>query len=365
MQKKSGILISSLWYFPQKREDDEVIMHEHYNQSSSQSKKREITTENNQDGQENINENKISEEDFKEDTYYKEIVRIGLNVSPNVLYDEDNVNDSSNATPKDLIEYLRDICCEGNIYTPNYDFHINLPKLLSENIITEKNEEMNIVEGDNNENNNNNTDENIMNNKSNSNNTKESNSGSNSSLKKKVQFKGLYWDLGWLDLKNHLYYETSCNFHIDYKPDRLVFFEKFLEFLQVFIDKKLYDSLFSFFHFDHSVLAGSDRYLPNKLFQSTLNEMLIDENTHLDISNNEEKNKQMKEKIVEKQNFIQFISNILCGFDEELNIGDDSISSNLLRKKISSNLKNFNNINGTSFDNRQSSDGLQYTQNGA
>ena len=372
MQKKSGILITSLWYFPQKREEDEIIMDEHYNQSSNHSKKREVSIEKEQEGQENVNENEINEEDFKEDTHYKEIVRIGLNILPNVLVDEDsdeNLIDTSNVTPKDLIEYLRDICCEGNIYTPNYDFHINLPKLLSENIITEKNEEINIVEGENNTNtNNNNTDENNnMINKSGSNINKENNSGSNSSLKnRKVQFKGLYWDLGWLDLKNHLYYETSCNFHIDYKPERLVFFEKFLEFLQVFIDKKLYDSLFSFFHFDHSVLAGSDRYLPNKIFQATLNEMLIDENSsHLEISNNEEKNRQLKEKIIEKQNFIQFMSNILCGFDEELNIRDDSISFNLLRKKISSNLKNFSNINGNSIDNKQSSNGIEYTQNSA
>jgi hypothetical protein len=365
MQQKSGILIASLWYFPQKREEDEVIMDEHYNQSLNHSKKKEVVNENNPDGQENVNENEINEEDFKEETYYKEIVRIGLNVSPNVICEEDSLIDTSNITPKDLIEYLRDICCEGNIYTPNYDFHINLPKLLSDNIITEKNEDMNIVEGDNN-NKENNNDENNMINKSNSNNNRENNSGSNSSLKnKKVQFKGLYWDLGWLDLKNHLYYETSCNFHIDYKPDRLVFFEKFLEFLQVFIDKKLYDSLFSFFNFDNSVLAGSDRYLPNKTFQSILNEMLIDENSNVETSNDEEKNKEIKEKIIEKQNFIQFISNILCGFDEELNIRDDSISYNLLRKKISSNLKNFNNLNGTSIDNKQSTNGLEYTQNGA
>ena len=39
--------------------------------------------------------------------------------------------------------------------------------------------------------------------------------------------------------------------------------------------------------------------------------------------------------------FVQFICNILCGYDEENNIKDDSISFYLLRKKISSNLQNF------------------------
>ena len=48
-----------------------------------------------------------------------------------------------------------------------------------------------------------------------------------------------------------------------------------------------------------------------------------------------------KEKEINK--FIQFICNILCGYDEDNNIRDDSISFSLLRKKISSNLQNFAN----------------------
>ena len=347
MQKKSGILLASLWYKPQKREEDEVIMDEHFNQSSQPSKKKEAATNQDNKETENQNESSSNEEDYNEETYYKEIVRLGLTVDPSVITDSEN-SDLSNVRSKDLIEYLRDICCEGNIYTPAYDFHINLPKLLSENIITEKNE---VIDGENN-------DDNLTNNVKNTNNTnkpnsKENNSGSKSSLKnKKIEFKGLYWDLGWLDLINHLYYETSVNFHINYKPDRLTFFEKFLEFLQVFIDKKLYDSLFSFFNFDNSVLAGSNRYLPKKVFCATLNQMLIDENKNMEITD-EETYKQHQIKMNEKQNFIEFICNIMCGYDEELNIRDDSISYNLLKKKISSNLKNFNDINETA-DNQSS-----------
>ena len=353
MQEKSGILMASLWYEVKKREEDEPILDEHCNKSSTISKKKDKSSEN-QENQEKQNENEISnDEDYNEETYYKEIVRIGLSVYPDVISDSENF-DTSNVKPKDLIEYLRDICCEGNVYTPSYDFHINLPKLLSENIITEKNEEnINIVEGgeNNNETNNNATNNNVTN-KSNSN-LKENNSGINSSSKnKKNEFKGLYWDLGWLDLCNYLYYETSCNFHIDYKPYRLTFFEKFLEFLQVFIDKKIYDSLFSFFNFDNSVLAGSDRYLPKKIFTAILNEMLIEENKNVEITD-EEAYKHKQEQMNEKQNFIQFICNIMCGYDEELNIRDDSISYNLLKKKVSSNLKNFNEVN-ENLDNQSS-----------
>ena len=51
-----------------------------------------------------------------------------------------------------------------------------------------------------------------------------------------------------------------------------------MEFLQAFIDKKIYVSLFSFFGYNNSILAGSDRFLPKNIFISTLNEILIDEN---------------------------------------------------------------------------------------
>ena len=353
MQKKSGIFIASLWYDPRKKEDDETIQDEHFGQSPP---KKKITIESKESKDEQNEEkdiNEATEEDFNEETHYREIVRIGLNVLPDILANEDNLIDPSNITPKDLIEYLRDICCEGNIYTPSYDFHINLPKLLSENIITVKNDEndnINIVKRENS-------------NENNEESNKENNSGSNTSTRnKKIQFKGLYWDLGWLDLKNHLYYETSCNFHIDYKPGRLVFFEKFLEFLQDFIDKKTYDSLFSFFNFEQSVLAGSDRYLPKKIFDTKLNEMLIDENNNLQNADEETKKKKL-EQMYEKQNFIQFICNIMCGYDEDLNIRDDSISYNLLKKKISSNLKNFNGINGSM--NIDNNNGLLSMKNGS
>ena len=52
---------------------------------------------------------------------------------------------------------------------------------------------------------------------------------------------------------------------------------------------------------------------------------------------NEEDNENREELI----NAINFICNILCGYDEENNIRDDSISFNLLKKKVSSNIKNF------------------------
>ena len=72
--------------------------------------------------------------------------------------------------------------------------------------------------------------------------------------------------------------------------------------------------------------------------------MLIDENNNIE-KDDELSTKRNNELIKEKNNFMNYICNILCGFDEEMNIRDDSISFNLLRKKISSNLKNFEGIN--------------------
>ena len=324
MQNQSGILISSFWYNPQKREDDELILEENLNNDK---KLNEINEEKNKEIEEKEKE-KENIEDFDENTFYKEIVRLGLNIKPEILKEEKSSIDLNEVTSKDLIEYLRDICCEGNIYTPKYDFHINLPKILYDNITIENNNDNN--KGDKNS-------ENINQAINNNNN----NSKNNKSIKK--EFNGLYWDLGWLDLKNKLYYETSCNFDINNIPDRLTFFEKFVEFLQAFIDKRIYDSLFSFFGYNNSVLAGSDRYLTKNMFKTVLNDMLIDENNHKE--NEPLSTKRNNERKKEKNNFMEFICNILSGYDEENNIRDDSISFNLLRKKVSSNLKNFDGIN--------------------
>ena len=162
------------------------------------------------------------------------------------------------------------------------------------------------------------------------------------SNQQKADFEGIYWDLGWIDVKNTLFYETSVYFRIDYKPERLVFFENFIEFLQIFIDKRICDSLFTFFNFDLSVLAASDRYLPKKIFESKIRHIL-DEETKNTLTAEQNQNEEVSPKYKEIQRFIQFICNILCGYDEDNNIRDDSISFSLLRKKISSNLQNFAN----------------------
>ena len=330
MQEESGIFLASFWYENRPRENDEVLLDE-----NSDEKKESIKNDNN----ENINENNDENDnldDYSETINYEEIIRFGFKILPESIKNDDNKNiyEVTRINERDLIEYLRNICCEGNIYTPNYDFHINLPKVLCKNRITNK---FAIKENDKENDNNNNSKSN-----NNTNITMKNSKSKNSSSGQKDDFEGLYWDLGWVDVKNNLFYETSVYFKIDYKPERLIFFENFIDFLQIFIDKRICDSLFTFFNFDLSVLAASDRYLPKKIFESKVYSILNEE-TKNNVTNEDNKNTEMIQKEKEINKFIQFICNILCGYDEDNNIRDDSISFSLLRKKISSNLQNFAN----------------------
>ena len=324
MQEESGIFLASFWFENRPREKDNDMLDENSNDKKEIMNKDE-NNENNEEEDDNI-------DDYSETINYEEIIRFGFKILPQSIKNEDskNIYEVTRISDRDLVEYLRNICCEGNIYTPNYDFHINLPKVLSKTKITSK---FGIKDKEN-ENNNSNS-------KSNYTNMTMKNSKSTSN-QQKTDFEGIYWDLGWIDVKNTLFYETSVYFRIDYKPERLVFFENFIEFLQIFIDKRICDSLFTFFNFDLSVLAASDRYLPKKIFESKIRHIL-DEETKNTLTAEQNQNEEVSPKYKEIQRFIQFICNILCGYDEDNNIRDDSISFSLLRKKISSNLQNFAN----------------------
>ena len=257
----------------------------------------------------NYGESNIKEEQ----KIYEEIIRIGLKISPNTIKDEKGNDkydiDEFKVTDRDLIEYLRNICCEGNIYTPKADFHINLPKVLNkiDNIIQEKSHN---IENDN---------------------SKEEENENNSSIKNsKRVINDLYWDLGWIDTHNYIYYETSVFFDIEQKPKRLTYYDNCIDFLQAIIDKQIYISLFDYFCFNLSILTRGDRYLPKKIFEKKMIEL-----NDFDFK---DKDNEKKEDLI---NSIQFICNVLCGYDEDNNIRDDSISFNLLKKKVSSNIKNF------------------------
>ena len=53
------------------------------------------------------------------------------NISELVKYDDNNNMDEFKAINRDLNEYLKNICCVGNIYIPRCDFYIHLPKVFN------------------------------------------------------------------------------------------------------------------------------------------------------------------------------------------------------------------------------------------
>ena len=342
MQEINGVFIAAFNYENNQKENEENQIEE--NDKTNNKLLLDNNINNNNISHNNNNQNDIGksneDNDFNENITFEEIIRLGFKISLDIIkeeylksYDAIKQNDS------DLIEYLRSICSDGNIYTPNYDFHINLPKVLSKTKISPK------FTGENDNDENANINSEISNNAVSNSFTKSFNNKNN--VNEEEEFTGLYWDLGWIDLKNYLFYETSVYFKLEYKPERCLYFEDFIGFLQIFIDQRICDSIFNFFNYEMSTLAGSDRYLPKKIFESKLFYFLDEDNRNNrnseQIKNNSSKSNSNKlnQKQQHLHKFVQFICNILCGYDEDNNIKDDSISFSLLRKKVSSNLQNF------------------------
>ena len=72
------------------------------------------------------------------------------------------------------------------------------------------------------------------------------------------------WNLGWIDVKNQLFYQT--NTLTEDLEDRISHFSLWLEFLQSLIDDKIYTKLFEFFSFDKANLSNGDRLLNEEIF---------------------------------------------------------------------------------------------------
>ena len=342
MQETNGVFIATFNYENNQKENEENQIEENdkTNNKLSMENNNNNNISHNNNNQNDIGKSHEDINDFNENITFEEIIRLGFKISLDIIKDEYLKSyDTIKQNDSDLIEYLRSICSDGNIYTPNYDFHINLPKVLSKTKISPKF----MGENDSEENINFNSD--ITNNVVINSFNKSFNNKKNAN--EEEEFTGLYWDLGWIDLKNYLFYETSVYFKLEYKPERCLYFENFIDFLQIFIDQRICDSIFNFFNYEMSTLAGSDRYLPKKIFESKLFYFLDEDNRNNrnseQIKNNSSKSNSNKlnQKQQHLHKFVQFICNILCGYDEDNNIKDDSISFSLLRKKISSNLQNF------------------------
>lgn len=121
-----------------------------------------------------------------------------------------------------------------------------------------------------------------------------------------------YWDLGYLDIKNLIFYETnilSLN-----AMDRTLHFSEWTNFLQVLIDKKLLANLFEVFNFNKGVLSHKDRILHELGFFKSLRN------------------------VIDGKEFSSEFAVFLCDMMKNEN---NYVSYTIMKKKISSNLKNF------------------------
>lgn len=219
------------------------------------------------------------------------------------------------------------------IYTPTSSFFINIPNVISQNpennatTYTEAEEEVS-----------NKSNEDMSVHKSNLSKSKSKSKSENNSKKN-----GLYWDMGWIDLKNKIFYETSTFFALSTPPRRIVFFEEWIEFLQRLIDKKVYKSLFEYFSFTESRLIVNknekDRVLSKVKFCDVLSALMMPDADEIQSEDNFDEDF--------KKHIIQYIVDIMSTGAEKINEegvveeDDESISYNLVKKKIASNLKNF------------------------
>ena len=121
-----------------------------------------------------------------------------------------------------------------------------------------------------------------------------------------------FWTIGWVDLKNELFYQT--NTLIENKIERVQYLSLWIDFLQTLITKQIYKNLFEFFGFEGSALINKDRYIYEPLLKKILISLKFCNENDNDV--------------------LQFICDLFKS-------NNNMISYSLIKKKISSNLKNF------------------------
>ena len=122
-------------------------------------------------------------------------------------------------------------------------------------------------------------------------------------------------------MKNELYYQT--NILIENRFERVEFLSLWIDFLQTLITKQIYKNLFESFGFEGSALIDKDRYIYEPILKKKLTSLKFCD---------------------EKENeILQFICDLFKS-------NNNMISYSLIKKKITSNLKNFfdGNMNNSS-----------------
>lgn len=120
-----------------------------------------------------------------------------------------------------------------------------------------------------------------------------------------------YWDLGFLDVKNMLFFELGLLIREPIQRD--LFFSIWVLFLQLIIDKKVYLKLFETFNFNKGILTSNDRLMYEPAFIRAA-KLVSDDMLPVD--------------------FLIY----LCDLMKD---NQKMVSFTILKKKIASNLKNF------------------------
>ncbi len=120
-----------------------------------------------------------------------------------------------------------------------------------------------------------------------------------------------YWDIGFLDIKNGLFYEVGIL--LNENMERIKHFYDWITFLQTIIDNKVFSKLFEFFEFDKGQFLNNDRFLHEPSFLQPLRKL----------TNN---------------SFTAEFMIFLCDMMKSQN---KMVSFTILKKKVCSNLKNF------------------------
>lgn len=151
------------------------------------------------------------------------------------------------------------------------------------------------------------------------------------------------WDLGFLDVRNSLFYElgnlTSSVL------ERTYLFNQWITFIQNIINEKAFNSIFQVFGFNDSILNYNDRLLHEPQFHKHLKNFLYKcsatKEKEVNVSASQSKTQFGS---YEEELSIDFITYLIDLFKTSKNM----ISFNILKQKLASNLKNFKDLKMTS-----------------
>lgn len=123
-----------------------------------------------------------------------------------------------------------------------------------------------------------------------------------------------FWDLGFLDIKNTIFYEISLLSESEFEKN--LFFFDLTNLLQIIIDKKIFSKLFEQFEFDKGQFLNNDRFIYEPTFLRALRKVTND----------------------------MFSADFLLYICDMMKAHNKMIAYSIFKKKISSNLKNFREI---------------------